>query len=357
MSQAKPSLQCQSFLGTRNHKPTLESIQEEAMKYLIQTCAVALIGLSSNSYAAVSGINYDSAHDPDWVVAQDHKNVAKMEAIFIKDLYQIKAMGFNTIKTFYSTYCTENGCIQPVAKLAQAAGLSVMLGVYEFPAYRPPSWTEAQVSAAINQANNPQYGQAIIGIVVGSEDMFDHNGKPDDSMQKRIVQDIRQIRGSSVSVPVTTAQRQPDWDRLNRSDPNHVLETIQYIGANIYPYWGGSPEKVGGKSVASDIQATASSLLNALRSKHNNIASIIITEEGWPSCNGHHQVPPHQQLTSINDEIDYFATWSNRQNPAFDSYYFMAYDLETTPCTDADKHFGLCTRTGHTKDARLKICP
>ena len=41
------------------------------MKYLVQTaCAAALIGLSSNGYAAVNGINYDPVHNPAWEPAR-----------------------------------------------------------------------------------------------------------------------------------------------------------------------------------------------------------------------------------------------------------------------------------------------
>jgi exo-beta-1,3-glucanase (GH17 family) len=335
------------------------------MKHLVQTAyAAALIGLSSNvCAAAVSGINYDPAHDPDWVQAQGDKNITKMQAIFTRDLAQIKAMGFATIKTYYSTYCTDSGCIDPVAKLAQAAGLNVMLGVYIFPADKPTSWTDAQVRAAIDQKSDPGYGQAVIGVVVGNEDMFDASGKANDDIQQRIVKTILLIRGAGGfgDIPVTTAQREPDWRRLKDSDPNNVLGQVQTIGANIFPYWGGSPEKNSGKSVASETQTKASNLLTALAPK--GVTRVIITEEGWPSCAGNWQ-GQYPANASIDKEKDYFSTWSSRESPAYDSYYFMAYDMNDD-CNvalgnrdnDSDKHFGLCSATGQTKDKGLKTCP
>jgi len=63
----------------------------------------------------------------------------------------------------------------PIAQLATAAGLQVLLGVYEF---EPRdgchdnsdciAWTKSQVDQAITSANAP--GSTVIGIVVGNED-------------------------------------------------------------------------------------------------------------------------------------------------------------------------------------------
>jgi exo-beta-1,3-glucanase (GH17 family) len=140
-----------------------------------------------------------------------------MNNIFDKDLTQIKNMGFNTIKTYYSAFCAKGGprvgCIDAAQK-AQSKGLKVLLGVFEFRDH--PDWTEAQVSAAIAAAkNNPS---TVIGIVVGNEDMFKDNGPknsprftPDRNMQRRIVKDITTIKNAGVSIPVTTAQRSTDW--------------------------------------------------------------------------------------------------------------------------------------------------
>jgi exo-beta-1,3-glucanase (GH17 family) len=345
------------------------------MTYLVQTaCAAAgLIGVSSYSYAAQNGINYDPVHSRAYKAAQaDYdgpKGVAGMTAAIKDDLMQIKnILKFNIIKTYYSLYCNipTGQCVPSIAQLANAVGLHVMLGVFEFPDH--PEWTVAQVNAAIAAANDPANGNAVIGIVVGNEDMFDFTGAAILKLQRRIVEDIDTIK-AKVSVPVTTAQRQGDWcggmasgcdpartksyhPSLNQSDPYGVLNTIDVIGVNIFPYWGGSPEKVNGVSVASFTQATAMDLSIALGK------GVIVTEEGWPSC-----AAPEQHAASIDDEIDYFHTWSKHANQSFDSYYFQAYDLaEASACGsrdspgDADKHFGLCADSGVTKDSRLIAC-
>ena len=61
---------------------------------------------------------------------------------------------------------------------------------------------------------------------------------------------------------------------------------------------------------------------------------------------------------NIESEIDYFSTWKTRQQN-FDSYYFSAYDKISgvgCPNDDADRHFGLCSESGLTKDVRLMKC-
>jgi exo-beta-1,3-glucanase (GH17 family) len=334
----------------------------------------ALIGLSSYSYAGVYGVNYDPAHSLAYYNAQNNADggagVEGMTAAIAQDLAQIKnTLYFDIIKTYYSAYCNipTGQCIQPIAGLANAVGLKVLLGVYEF---RPQdgcndsatceAWTKSQVDAAIAAANDPTYGKAVIGIVVGNEDMFDYKADAIPAMQQRIVKDIKTIR-ANVSVPVTTAQRQGDWcggpkpgcdpkrtpsdhPSLNQDDPYHVLDTVEVIGANIFPYWGRSPEIIGGVSVASKTQATAMDLSTALGKR------VIVTEEGWPSCANVGQNP-----TNIDDEIDYYSTWKMAANQAFDRYYFMAYD-KTSECADADTQFGLCAASGATKDPRLIAC-
>jgi hypothetical protein len=125
------------------------------------------------------------------------------------------------------------------------------------------------------------------------------------------------------------------------------------IGVNIYPYWGGQDEKVNGVSVASQIQSTAKDLKAALNQ------DVIVTEEGWPSCSSPGQPPARPHPTSIDDEIDYFHTWSEHTNQMFDSYYFAAYDKKPghNGCEDgADAHFGLCLDTRATKTPGLIDC-
>jgi len=308
--------------------------------------ALASMCVLSHAYAAERGINYDPAHSADYVEAQKTNNFGLMNTIIVNDLFQIQKLGFSLVKTFYSTYCTINGqrCVN-IAELAKARNIRLMLGVFEFPDH--PDWTQSQVNAAVDAYS--RYPEAVAAIVVGNEDMFDWRGDPQPSMQQRIIADMTAIRNRTGNrVLVTTAQREPDWMRLVASDPQKVMQNVAVIGANIYPFWGGSPEKINGKSVANNIQAT---VIN-LRTKTTK--QVVVTEEGWPSCGNN----PGMRDMNIDSEIDYFSTWKTRPDD-FDSYYFAAYDNRSSaPCPndDANNHFGLCVANGSTKDDRLLRC-
>jgi exo-beta-1,3-glucanase (GH17 family) len=318
------------------------------MKTWCRAALAASVCVSSHAYAAENGINYDPAHSANYVEAQKTNNFGLMSTIIFNDLVQIQKLGFSLVKTFFSTYCPINGqnCVD-ITKLAAERNIRLMLGVFEFPDH--PDWTKPQVDAAVNAVQ--RYPNTVVAVVVGNEDMFDWQGNPQPAMQQRIIADMNTIRGrTSNKVLVTTAQREPDWLRLVASDPQKVLSNVTLIGANIYPFWGGSPEKVNGRSVANDIQATVA----GLRSKTNK--QVIVTEEGWPSCGNN----AGMKDMNIQSEIDYFSTWKTRPHD-FDSYYFAAYNKITPQinCSsqgDANDHFGLCAADGATKSDQLMKC-
>jgi hypothetical protein len=175
------------------------------MKCLVHTAfAAALIGTSTYSFAAQNGINYDPAHSQAFINAQKSNDLTGMTNVIKNDLAQIKSdLQFNIIKTFYSIYCTSIPTCVPIAKLANAAGLQVLLGVYEFEPKdgcgdkngvdsECAKWTQAGVKAAYESAND--YPNTVIGIVVGNEDMFIDTGKDKPDVQERIVMDIKTIK-------------------------------------------------------------------------------------------------------------------------------------------------------------------
>jgi exo-beta-1,3-glucanase (GH17 family) len=268
-----------------------------------------------------------------------------MQSLIDGDLSIIKRLGFSTIKTFYSTYCTiSTGQCVNITQTANANGINVLLGVYEFPDH--PDWTVGQVNAAIAAAN--AYPTTIVGIVVGNEDAFDWQGNPIPGMQTRIVNDMNTIRneltGNAKTIKVLTAQRQPDWMALAKNDPQGLLAGTDIVGANIYPFWGNSPERGAAATIPGSVEVIAAATRK----------SVIVTEEGWPSCGNN----PNTQDKTIDAEIDYYQAWKARPD-SFDSYYFSAFDkgpMAGCANNDADQSFGLCTAAGTTKDARLATC-
>jgi exo-beta-1,3-glucanase (GH17 family) len=326
-------------------------------KFLSIAATLFAAALTANtSMAAVQGINYDPAHSAAYNNARNSGNVAGMIAAINADLDKIKAMGFTHIKTFYSTFCTDAPQCVPIAQLTKQKNLKLLMGVYEFRKNNGcgaacPQWTAAQVQAAIDSARN--YPGTIVGIVVGNEDMFDDGGNAQLDLQQRIATDIQTLKNNlslAQSGIITTAQRQPDWPRLKANDRFNVLSKIDTIGANFYPFWGGSPEKLGsGLSVATIIQPQAVALAAQMGRK------VIITEEGWPSCGNN----PGKRDMNIDSQVDYYRAWRFPAD-AVDSYYFAAFDKkDATGCAtsgDADAFFGLCTAAGTTKDTRLCNC-
>ena len=134
------------------------------MNFLQTAYAAVLIGLSSNAYAAVNGINYDPAHSDDWKKAQQNNDTTTMNRVFDNDLKQIKAIGFTIIKTYYSKFCPQSGqnCINPAQK-ANDNGLKILLGVFEFSPQHGcfdangnhcRQWTKDGVDAAIAAAKS-----------------------------------------------------------------------------------------------------------------------------------------------------------------------------------------------------------
>jgi exo-beta-1,3-glucanase (GH17 family) len=314
------------------------------MKKLSIVVAAALLGASLTAQAVTRGFNYDPAHSSAFTTAQRNNNKAGMQAVIDADFAKMKRMGITTIKTFYSTFCTFAGQCVDVGAAAKKAELKVLLGVFEF---QQTDFTAAQVTAAIQTTKaNPG---TIIGIVVGNEDMFTFNGIPIPTMQQRIANDMKQIKAAiSSSVPVTTAQREPDWYSLKQLDPFKITEIVDVITANIYPFWGNSPEKVGNVSVATKIPGLVAALEKTFPNK-----PVQVGEEGWPSCG----INPNTQDRTIAAESDYYGAWKTRASTdKFNSFYFAVFDNQTvTQCTpqqpvgDANNYFGLCTAAGAQK--------
>ncbi|TNF68351.1 MAG: glycoside hydrolase [Gammaproteobacteria bacterium] len=315
--------------------------------------AIVLIFSINMSYATtfVKGINYSPDHNPSWVNWQKSNDSGSMKSSVQNDLVEIKNQGFSVIKSFYSTYCPYNGqnCIN-ITKLADDAGLKIYLGVYEFDGSQGANWTQAQIKAAVDAAKT--YPKTVLGIVVGNEDAFDWQGHPVDAMQKRIADDMNNIKGqlksAGLSIPVLTAQRQPDWQRLHSSDPHGIITASDVIGGNFYPFWGNSPEKDGGQSVALKIPQQVSDLSTTLGKP------VMVTEEGWPSCGNN----PNTQDKNVSSMNDYYNSWKSRTDN-FDSMYFSFYDKQGySNCAngDANNYFGICDNLGQTKPASSIHC-
>ncbi|WP_115711992.1 hypothetical protein [Legionella sainthelensi] len=304
-----------------------------------------------SSWAITRGINYDPAHSKVYTDAQIQNNIQTMKNEMTRDFQTAKNNGFTVVKTFYSIVSTVNG--QNTATMADIAcpmGVKLLLGVYEFdPAQDNCStWCDTaraqQVQAAIDSFN--KYGSnCIIGIVVGNEDIYNWNfTTPNDLVQQHISSDLSTIRASlGSSALLSTAQQDGALLKLAQSpastyDPYGIIPKLDFVGANIYPYW--SPEQ---PAFPEPSESQFYSRYNAVKAAYAQ--TVVVTEEGWPSQYNAGQNPN----ASLSNEQGYYTWWQNRATGAggttmdtFDSYYFALYDKQPLN-GDANNFFGLCT--------------
>lgn len=302
----------------------------------------------SNGY--ITGINYDPAHSQTYIDGQKSGNVDQMRSSIDADLQQISALGFTVVKTYYSEYCSGNGCINVADEVAKYAKLKLALGVYEyFGGSNDRIFTQSQVNAAIKAVND--HPSEIVAIIVGNEDvsLIDHNGN---NGAENIMTDIAKIKAGIMGTvpPIGTAQTQNTW--MNHSTlPNGFLSSLTYVGANIYPYFGGV---VSGIAAADDVPGNVSEIVTTLKNAGYS-GPVAVTEEGFASSGTSSTltVYPSQQ-----SEIGYYNTWKNRVD-TFDSYYYSMYDSipgVEFPVDSSNNYFGLCTANGSTKDPAMINC-
>lgn len=317
----------------------------------------ALLVLTLSSFplfAQERGINYDPAHSVAFTRAQAANNLNAMKAEIQKDMNVIKQSGFSAIKTFYSSVSTIDGKnVAMIADIVCPMGLKMAVGVYEFdPNNRGDNcanWCEAatkiQVQKAIESVN--KYPNCISMVVVGNEDIYNWNfTQPNLPMQQRISKDISTIKQgvAKYKTPVGTAQQDGALLKLAGSDPYGIIPKLDFVGANIYPFW--SPQKP-------DVNAAKSEFQNRYRAirdgKYANI-KMVVTEEGWASKSS----PDQNPNASLQAEKAYYEWWQERAGvDSFDSYYFGMFDKQPTN-SDADKYFGLCT--SDSKDKVISQC-
>ncbi|KTD14969.1 hypothetical protein [Legionella israelensis] len=293
-------------------------------------------------FAIERGINYDPAHSVIFTKAQAANNIGTMKEEVSKDFTILKNAGFTAVKTFYSSLSTIDGQRSfNFADLACPAGLRLMLGVFEFNPDRDncANWcekaTEIQVEKAIESAK--QYPNCIIGIVVGNEDIYNWNfTQPNRAMQARIAKDITTIKQAltGLNIRVGSAQQDGAWLKLANDDPNDIIGKIDFLGANIYPFW--SPQQPDVQAAQTEFNNRYEAIKNHAKFKEKE---VIVTEEGWPSHSSDAQ-NPHASLLA---EQQYYQWWQSRAgSDSFDSYYFSIFDKQPVDA-DADKYFGLCT--------------
>lgn len=310
-------------------------------------------------YAADLGVNYDPVHSFDFAkgVGLDDKNI--MSSAIENDLNKLKELrqansgkfaSVNRVKTFFSQYSSlgvKRGRV--TVNFADVANqwnqknpdypIKIALGVYEFRPERDScpnqkecaKWTQDQVNAAIDAAN--KYGPALVDrIIVGNENIM--GGDPDvPAIRNRMLVDIKTIKSKIPNtIKVGTAQRTNDVldmvknpNSLNRQ----LAEQVDFIGANVYPYWARVDY-----AKAKNFVAQYWNDLEAVKQNHK----IITTEEGWPSAGDKFG----NAIPNAANAYDYVTYWIGRDNQVLDmpaSYYFALFDK--LPGAGTESHWGI----------------
>lgn len=319
------------------------------MKKLI--FSLVLLFFSSSLYAtSLHGINYDPAHSDLYAKGFATGNINVMRNSIDNDLLQIKGkLGINTIKTFYSVFSPQNGKgFIDIVPEAKKFNLKVMLGVFEFvpgtgcnDEKTCEKWTKMQVQHAIEEAN--VYPNTVIGIAVGNEDA----GNP--VVEKRIVADAKTIQSHlkhKLKLGIGTAQTLDETKYLiqhyQKNNPNDLLNNINFLGVNIYPFWGNMDWNDQTKQWFFN---TFHQLSQSLSSENNKV-KLIETEEGWPSEGASN--------ASLTDQQAYFQWWKSRERTDdFISFYFATFDKLTSNMGLADSYFGVFNFSGDDKDSPI----
>ena len=301
----------------------------------------------------IRGINYDPAHSAAYLSGQqqnDANGLNEMRQSIDSDLEQISSLGFNVVKTYYSQYCNGVGCINIADEVAKVPNLKLAIGVFEFSQQNggePRSYTLDQMTAVITAVN--KYPNEIVAIIVGNEDVTDTDSLGN-SIGNDIINDINAIKTSisGSNVPIGTSQTQNTW--MNPGVlPNGFLNALTLVGANIYPFFGGTSN---GIAAANSITASVAQITSTLKSSGYN-GKIVVTEEGFASSGTAANTYP-----SLQNENNYYLTWKNRSD-SFDSYYFSMYDLvpgSEFSIDNPNNYFGLCNENGKTKLISMMNC-
>lgn len=320
-----------------------------------------ILSLPATAAPMTRGVNYDPIHSVEFAHGMGTDNADIMRSAIMHDLDQLKELQIhNAIKiTHLKTFFTEYVSLHATAKVNIADivdtwnkqnptyALTLGVGVYEFKQSNKcgsecASWTHAQVNAveqALLTYNKNKNTPLIDRVFVGNEDM------QESEVNTRIANDISSIKKylhaqQIDGVAVGTAQISGYVMDMFKGDSKYknIFDAADFIGTNVYPFWGG----VEYKSAKSSFESYWKDLK---KTKLWGKKEVIETEEGWPSSeNGD---PNSTGRASLNNENDYFYYWyhghASTQKITDDvvavSYYFALIDK--LPLQGIESNWGL----------------
>ena len=232
---------------------------------------------------------------------------------------------FGHVRTYYPQY---GGGAVDVGKLANDAGLNLMLGLFLFDGH--PDWIEDNyqqfVKPAVARGN-------ITAILIGNEDP---------QMIDTITLYLQNAKADLPQVPVGTSQTIGFW--LTDGRAAQLLPLVDFISVNIYPAWDWTRADDNNQPIG----VTPESGFNSFRDTYNQIQTkysgrqIVVTETGWPTTFG--SIPAQQFPIGISNARDYLnrvIAWAQAQQIVvyIHNMFDDQYGVDTS--SPFNYHFGL----------------
>ncbi len=217
----------------------------------------------------------------------------------------------------YTTWIRTYGCTDSLAnvgKIAHSYGLKTAIG----------AWLSKDLVANDKEIANlikiAKAGQADL-LIVGSETLYRH-----DLTETQLVQYINKVKNEVPKIQVATS----DTANMFILYPS-IINSIDSVLANIYPYWDGQ-----------DINNAMTSL-NSQYVQLKKIAKdkkVIISETGWPSSGN----TINKAVPSVENAAFYFKnfiSWAKATKTQY--FYFEAFDepWKGTPQAPQEAHWGI----------------
>ncbi|ODQ52251.1 glycoside hydrolase [Saitoella complicata NRRL Y-17804] len=177
------------------------------------------------------------------------------------------------IRTYSMSDCYTLANILPAL---ESTGMTAILGIWAGPGSTYETSFQYELGNLTTYAT--QYSSAftsnVVGITVGSEVLYRGDLTPDE-LVSRIKEVKTTASGVGYSGMVGTAD---SWNMWTNSSNNAVIEAVDLILTNAFPYW----QSIGIDSAGSSFFNSISSALASIQSVNAN-AKFYVGETGWPT--------------------------------------------------------------------------
>ncbi|KAF2084968.1 glycoside hydrolase family 17 protein [Saccharata proteae CBS 121410] len=223
---------------------------------------------------------------------------------------------FKDVRVYASSDCNTLANAVPAAI---AADVQLLVGVWTQDAAHYTAEKEA-LKAAIDA-----HGVSWISAVsVGSEDLYRGEATPEEMAQH--VYDVRgmisqkQYGGDGIWVGHVDTYEM--WNATSSA----LIEAVDFVGMDAYPFWQGVTAENGGKTFQEAIDATQGFI-----KQYNPDAHLWITETGWPTAGPNFDA----STASVANGKTYWQQVMCQIAPDYATYWYTLRDYYVAPASQA----------------------